>query len=244
MKDKKFLIAVVYYERPKVFLNALNSILNCNYDNFEVHVIDDGSINKAEPIAREVCASIIDKFKFTYINNSIEEKKRQGGSIHGKYLTEAIRQSSSDHVIVLCDDDAIYPNFLKNLNNFLNLPDNINKNYFYHNIVLYDSLKENYIDGVRNNNLTHFTNKHTEPINCNCAVDGSQVTFDREKFVNDDIFYAYPQTKSLDADSFQKMFSKWGPAYYSGLISQVKSWNNDNLGARSGEHDFITKDMI
>jgi hypothetical protein len=40
------------------------------------------------------------------------------------------------------------------------------------------------------------------------------------------------------------MFNSWGPAYYSGLISQVKCWNADNLGARSGEHDFITKDMI
>ena len=67
MKMNKFLIAIVYYERPKVLLNALNSILDISYPEFEVHLIDDGSVNRAEPIVREVCSSIIDKFKFDYI---------------------------------------------------------------------------------------------------------------------------------------------------------------------------------
>ncbi len=241
MNNKKFLIAVVYYERPKVFVNALNSILNCNYDNFEVHVIDDGSINKAEPIARQVCSSIIDKFKFTYINNSIEEKKRQGGSVHGKYLTEAIRQSNSDHVIVLCDDDAIYPNFLNNLNQLLNEKGDIP--YFYHNIVLYDSLKETYIDGVNRNDLSYFTNQWKEPIHCYCKVDGSQVTFDTKKFNENQISYPAPQTAGLDAASFQQMFDNWGPAIYSGLISQVKSNNQDNLLYKGGDGMFLTNDM-
>lgn len=244
MKYNKFLISIVYYERPQVLLNALNSILNIDYPNFEVHLIDDGSMNRAEPIVRDVCKNIIDKFKFSYIENSVQQKKLQGGSIHGKYLTDSIYGSDADHVIVLCDDDAIYPNFLNNLNELLNNSENEGKNYFYHNIVTYDSLTETYMDGVKRNDLSYFTNAWKEPINCYCKVDGSQVTFNRHKFVEDGISYAYPQTAGLDADSFQKMFDKWGPAFYSGLIGQIKSNNADNLINKGhGDRMFVTKDM-
>ena len=77
MKINKFLIAIVYYERPKVILNALKSILDIAYPEFEVHLIDDGSKNKAEPIVRDVCSSIIDKFKFDYIDNTVEQKRNR-----------------------------------------------------------------------------------------------------------------------------------------------------------------------
>ena len=86
MKMNKFLIILAYYERPTIVLNSLRSILNTSYPDYEVHFIDDGSTNRGEPIVREVCSSIIDKFKFDYIDNTIEQKKSQGGSIHGKYL--------------------------------------------------------------------------------------------------------------------------------------------------------------
>ena len=244
MKINKFLIAIVYYERPKVILNALKSILDIAYPEFGVHLIDDGSKNKAEPIVRDVCSSIIDKFKFDYIDNTVEQKKEQGGSLHGKYLTEAIRQSDADHVIVLCDDDAIYPHFLTKLNVFLNKEQNKDKNYFYHNMVLYDGLTESYLAGAERKDLSYFTNQWKTPINCVCRVDGSQVTFNRKRFVEDGIFYPHPQTSGLDAASFKLMFDKWGAAEYSGLISQVKSNNEDNLVYEDRtEKMFITNDM-
>ena len=244
MKLNKFLIAMVYYERPKVLLNALKSILDISYPEFEVHLIDDGSANRAEPIVRDVCSSIIDKFKFSYIENTVEQKKERGGSIHGKYLTEAIKESDADHVIVLCDDDAIYPHFLTKLNVLINKEENKVKPYFYHNMVLYDCLKEPYTEGVKRKDLSYFTNQWKVPINCVCRVDGSQGTYNRKRFVEDNIFYPYPQTSGLDAASFKQMFDKWGAAEYSGLISQVKSNNEDNLVYKDRtEKMFITNDM-
>lgn len=247
MKLNKFLIAMVYYERPKVLLNALNSILDIAYPNFEVHLVDDGSINKAEPVVREVCSSIIDKFKFDYIENTVEDKKKQGGSIHGKYLTEAIRQSDADHVIVLCDDDAIYPDFLTRLNILINKPENQDKHYFYHNIVLYDCLTESYKKGVERNDMNYFTNQWKVPINCSGRVDGSQVTYNRKRFVEDGIVYPSPQTSGLDSESFKQMYNAWGLATYSKLISQVKSNNADNLVWKDMDPNkdviYRTKDM-
>ena len=243
MKMNKFLIILAYYERPKIVLNSLRSILNIDYPYFDVVFIDDGSKNKGEPIVREYCKDIIDKFKFYYIDNTIEDKVKQGGSIHGKYLNDAIYNSDADHVIILCDDDAIYPNFLTKLNNHINK--NTNKKYFYHNMVLYNSLIEDYENGVNKKDFSYFTNQWKTPINCAGRVDSSQVTYSRECFVMDNLSYPYPQTSGLDMYIFNKMNEKWGTCEYSGLISQVKSNNEDNLVWKDNTNKmFITKDML
>lgn len=240
----KFLIILAYYERPRIVLNALNSLLDITYPEFEVHFIDDGSTKKGEPVVREVCNSIIDKFTFHYIDNTVEDKLKQGGSIHGNYLNKAIQSSDADHVIVLCDDDAIYPQFLTKLNRFLNKPENKDKKYFYHNMVLYNSLTERYSDGVDRNDLSYFTNQWKTPIHCSNRVDSTQVTYSRKAFVDDGLSYPYPQTSNLDSSIFNQMYEKWGLCYYSGLISQVKSNNEDNLVHKDKTNRmFITKDM-
>lgn len=240
----KFLIILAYYDRPIIVKNALKSIMDISYPNFEVHFIDDGSINKGEPIVRDICNPIIDKFTFHYINNTVEQKRIQGGSIHGEYLNLAIKESDADHVIILCDDDAIFPHFLTKLNNFLNKEDNLNKKYFYHNMVLYDSLKEDYKSGVERMDFSYFTNSHKTPINCAGRVDSSQVTYSRKDFIEYGLSYPSPQTSGLDMAIYNKMFSTWGPCEYSGLVSQVKSNNADNLVWKDRtDNMYITYDM-
>lgn len=247
MKQNKFLILLFYYERPKIFLNALNSILENNYyENFEVHVIDDGSTQRAEPIVREVCHHIIDKFKFTYIEDTIENKKSRGGSIFGKYANEAMLLSDSDHVIPLCDDDALYPGFLFRLNDYLNIEENKDKKYIYHHLVIYDSLTETYKQGFERHNTNYYTNNWTQPINCNCRVDSSQVTFSNHAFKNSpNVRYPFPKTDNLDAFIFQKMFENWGYGHFSGLIGQIKSDNQDNLlhKVNNGLERYSTADV-
>ena len=118
------------------------------------------------------------------------------------------------------------------------------KNYFYHNIVLYDCLREPYTNGVERGDLSYFTNQWKVPIHCSGRVDGSQVTYNRKRFVEDGIIYPAPQTSGLDSSSFIQMFDKWGLAEYSKLISQVKSNNEDNLIYKDRtEKMFITNDM-
>ena len=52
-KELKFLILLFYYNRPKMVLNALNSINKLSYKNFEIAFIDDGSDNPGEPVVKE-----------------------------------------------------------------------------------------------------------------------------------------------------------------------------------------------
>jgi hypothetical protein len=78
-------------------------------------------------------------------------------------------------------------------------------------------------------------------------VDSSQVTYSRYAFVESGFNYPYPQTAGLDQSIYQQMFSKWGNCHYSGLISQVKSNNEDNLVWKDMNKNkdviYQTKDM-
>ena len=62
--------------------------------------------------------------------------------------------------------------------------------------------------------------------------------------MDDGLKYPSPQTSMLDLVIYGQMFNAWGPAYYSGLISQVKSNNEDNLIFKDKtDKMFITNDM-
>lgn len=241
MKQNKFLIILAYYERPKIVLNALESILEMDYDNYEVHFIDDGSTQRGEEVVREKCASIIDKFTFHYIDNTPQQKEQQGGSIHGKYLNIAIQESDADYVMILCDDDAMYPTFFSKFNNFLNNEGDNVKPYYYSNVVIYDCLKEDYKLGIERNDLSKGINSFKEPISPSFKVDSSQVIYSRNRFIEDGLSYPHPQTKNLDAAMYSQMIHHWGLCYYTGLICQVKSFNRLNLGDR-GNNLWNTED--
>lgn len=239
--NHKFLIILAYYERPKIVLNALESILEMDYDNFEVHFIDDGSRQKGEPIVRERCASIIDKFTFHYIDNTPQQKEKQGGSLHGKYLNIAIQQSDADYVMILCDDDAMNPSFFKEFNDFLN-KENDKKPYYYNHVIIYNCLSENYKNAIKRNDTNHRLNRHTGSISPSCNVDSSQVIYSRKRFIDDGLSYPFPQTINLDANIYAQMLHKWGLCDYTSLISQIKSYNNLNLEYRKNKNIWNTED--
>ena len=111
-------------------------------------------------------------------------------------------------------------------------------------MVLYNSLIEPYERGVERKDFSYFTNQHKTPINCAGKLDSSQVTYSRDAFVKSEFNYPFPQTSGLDRSIYDKMFVEWGNCHYSGLISQVKSNNDDNLVWKDNtDKMFITKDM-
>jgi len=242
MKKNKFLILLAYYDRPKIVLNALHSLNELDYENFEVAFIDDGSINKGKDIAVRECPSIIDKFKFIYIDNSIDEKKSQGGSVFGMYMNNAIKESDADYVIVLCDDDALFSDYLTNLNKFYN--DNPDKSWCYSHVKFYDPEIETYCEAVdepldKTFNVASL-NHHTGPIVPSCRVDSSQVSFRRKSFIDNQVWFPFPQTKDLDRSVFEKMIHHLGLCHFSGFYGQYKGWFINQLGVkhRLGKDDF------
>jgi glycosyltransferase involved in cell wall biosynthesis len=230
--ESKILIVLFYYNRPNLVRTALNSIKNHNYSNWEVAFIDDGSEISGKSIVEEIFEDT-SNFKFYNTNDTIDDKlNRNGvnGSLMGKVANEAILESDADYVLMLCDDDALYPDYLLKLNQYFQ--DNLEENYVYSHIKIFDPTTEN--PSVDLPFRDHTLNK-TDTICPFYALDMSQISWRRKPFEeNEDIRFPYPFTVNIDAELFLKMYSNWGNIKFSGFIGQYKAIFLDNLSHRMG----------
>ena len=243
MSNIKFEIILSYYKRPKMVLNALESIKNSYYKNWHLTLIDDSGDDSFKE----------DFFKFGFKKDKVdyiavmmpdEEKIKLGGSMFGKYINDVIENTDADVIIPLCDDDALLPDYMSNLNTFYTK--NPNSMWAYCHLKYYNPQYESYklaksTPDNPNLNFPHM-NANTTPINPYCRVDSSQVTFRTDALLDGDIRYAYPQTANLDADIYSKFFKKHGNCDFMGTIGQCKGWFDGQLGVknRQGKNGFIT----
>lgn len=235
MKQLKILILMVYYNRPLLVKNALNSILRSNelHQNWELLFGDDNSIIPGKPIAEDILKDHLSKITFVNSNLSIEEKL-QKGLVLGKFANEAIKRSDADIAITLCDDDELHPKYLFNLNNyFLN---NQNILYCYSNVLVFNPIIQKTSD-IDENIIFQRYNKFNEPINPVGKVDSSQVAWrldcckkydawfaDSTKFVNEK-----PWTRDTDRSLFENLYEKCGLCHPTGFVSQYKGIHDYQL---------------
>ena len=234
---KKILILLFYYNRPSLVKIALNSIKNHSYKNWEIAFIDDNSEEPGKPIAEEILANQIHKVKFYNTNDSLADKLNRGkehGSIFGKYAQIAVEESTADYVLMLCDDDALYPEYFNNLVKYFDeYPE---ENYVYSHIHTYDPI----ITPLEANPPfeDHHLNK-TWPLNPYFNIDMSQVAWRRKPFLEKGIKFPYPMTANLDAVIFNQMHNHFGDCKFSGFIGEYKGiykgGYDDQLSHRMGK---------
>lgn len=232
MKNFKFLVILFYYNRPNLVKNALNSLKNSEYTNWELAFIDDGSDIPGESIVKYTFSDL-SNITFYNSNDSIQDKiKRNGyqGSNMGMYGQQALVDSKSDYAIFLCDDDMILPSYLGNLNTFYNI--NIDKNYSYCHIKVYDPKitipSEPFDKSLYHQNIT-------EPTCPFYKLDMSQVSFNVKETLNQGIKFPYPYTVNIDAEIFLQMYSRWGDITFNGIDGEYKAIYEDNLMRRAGD---------
>jgi glycosyltransferase involved in cell wall biosynthesis len=235
MKDLKFLIILAYYKRPKMVLNALESIKNLSYQNWNLEFIDDSG---DDDFKSTLLNYGLDNSKINYVAicDSEEQKLVQGGSRHGEFMNNAIHNSDSDVVIILCDDDAIIDGYFEYLNEYYNL--NPEVNWAYSKVMFFNPSLDHYSQSTLTTNYTHqgsvynTLNQYEEPIYPYCKVDGSQVSFRTKVFKEGNIFYPSPQTRNLDAAIFSKIYNQYGYCYPTFTYGQYKGVFEDQLGNR------------
>lgn len=224
----KILIVLAYWNRPNMVKNALNSIKEMNYDNWELAFIDDGSDPDkiGEPIVRDILQDHLHKIKFIRSTTKMEERVEQGH--HGLFMNYAIVISEADVVITLCDDDAITKDYFTNINNFFT--NNPNEVWGYSHCVAFDPTTQDYHDAPLIAN--HFTDGHTGRIAPACNVDSSQVACRTKCTRQDGVYWNFPQTWCLDQSFFEKMYAKYGACPFMGCIGQYKGIFSDQMGKR------------
>ena len=240
MDSNKILILLFYYNRPQMVVNALKSLNKSTYNNIEIAFIDDGSPNPGKPIAESILdKDLLQKTIFFNTNQTTEQKIKQGGSIFGKFANQAIKNSSSNIALMLCDDDALTPGYLEYLNAYFNL--NPDVNHCYSKVLFYDPSKEDYTQSKESTTYNHpgttyKLNHYDKPINAYCKVDSSQVAWRTKCNIEGKIWFPYPQTRNLDASLFNQLYSQFGFCYPTHYIVQCKGAFEDQLGNRFSEN--------
>jgi glycosyltransferase involved in cell wall biosynthesis len=106
--SKKFSIIIPVYNRPDEVEELLQCLVNQTYSNFEVVIIEDGSVIK--------CEEVIEKFKPTLvINYYFQQNMGQGFA-----RNTGFKYAQGDYFIVLDSDALIENNYLEIVENQLN----------------------------------------------------------------------------------------------------------------------------
>ena len=96
-----FTIIIPTYNRADFIANTIQSVLNQTYTNFEIIVVDDGSIDDTE----EVVKTIADKRIYYYKKENAER---------GASRNYGVERANGNYITFLDSDDLLYPNFFKN----------------------------------------------------------------------------------------------------------------------------------
>lgn len=243
--DLKFLIILAYYKRPIMVKNALDSIKNLSYDNWELVFLDDSGDTSYES---ELFNFGLDNSKVTYmpINQTDDDKLLQGGSRHGEYMNSIIENSNSDVVIILCDDDALHSDYLTKLNTFYNENPSINWSYckvFFYNpeLEFYSESGDKTSSQYNNIGSTYTLNMWNTPIDPRSRVDSSQVTYRKNYFMNIGAKYPSPATAGLDAAIYTQLLNTGELCSPNGIYGQYKGAFADQLGNRNKNNTFDVK---
>jgi glycosyltransferase involved in cell wall biosynthesis len=97
-------VLVTVYNRTEYLRNAIESVLNQSFRDFEVVVLDDSGI----AIAKDICDPYLSCGKVRYQPNA----KTLGVA---ESLRAAIEDCRSDFISILNDDDRLEPGFLSAL---------------------------------------------------------------------------------------------------------------------------------
>ncbi|MGO3706851.1 MAG: glycosyltransferase family 2 protein [Mesonia hippocampi] len=102
----KFSVVIPLFNKEKFILSTLKSVMNQNFKDFEVIIVDDGSTDKS--------AEIVNAFTDKRINYFYQENK---GAATTRNV--AIKKASGDFIALLDADDYWYPSYLEEQNRLI-----------------------------------------------------------------------------------------------------------------------------
>jgi glycosyltransferase involved in cell wall biosynthesis len=216
-----------YYNRPNLIRFGLKSIKEQSYKNWNLVLIDDGSNQSAYQSMCEILNDDIHKCKYINTYMAAEDKIKLGGSLFGLYWTHACLNKACDLGVMLCDDDALVPDYLENLNQFF--VNNPNEMWCYTHYKGYDPYAQKDFSNIK---ISVNSALNTERINPDSKLDASQVAFKLNAFRENYVEFGYPKTANLDSDLYRKLYPIYGPCPYAGFFGQYKGLPSNRLENR------------
>lgn len=110
MKESKISIIIPTYNRVWCIENAIKSVINQDYDNWELFIVDDWSTDNTKEVVKKY---LNEKIKYFYKENSWQY-------ISVNYAIDNLISKNSDLLFILDSDDEFLPWILKDVNKEFN----------------------------------------------------------------------------------------------------------------------------
>lgn len=224
------LVLLFSYNRPTLLREALESLNESESKNFSIALIDDGSNFDVNSVAQAtICEELRPRLFFMPTNDTQEQKEVRGGSIFGKFANEAMATIPSDLVIMLCDDDKIYPSYIGNLEKFFIAHPEIM--YCHSHVIPYDPWSGQNHKEAPYPGFSYWLNREgfIDPF---CQVDSSQVCWRTSCSTEGGVQFPWPQTAALDSVIYGQLRNTYGLCAYSEFIGQWKANGRGTITSR------------
>jgi len=103
----KVMAAITHFERPAKLYDAMLSLACQSYPNVELVVVDDGSSTQETLLALKRLQPLMDKLQIRLI--------RQENRYLGAARNRAVKDTASDYLLFVDDDDIAFPNLIQTL---------------------------------------------------------------------------------------------------------------------------------
>lgn len=235
MQDLKFLILLLYYDRPELVKASLESIANQTYKNYEVLFLDDSEdFEPGFKVYTEALETLAGDFNYQHTGDTTEAKNARGGSLIGKFCNEEMLKSQADIAFWVCDDDQIKPNYLADLNEYYKANPEIM--YSYADVTVNDPSVEDWRAKLAAPPNDHFLNHNHNGHNLGNSKDSSQVSWRLQCIKEGRIRMKSPLTAVLDYWLWLDLFNKYGNGVYNGINGVIKSYWKSQLGSRGNTY--------
>ena len=105
--NPKFSVIIPTYNRANLLKQAVESVLKQTYDNFEVLVVDDYSVDKTPLVMRGIQKESNKKIEYVRL------EENSGGP--SKPINMGVKMADGKYVYILGDDDKLLPDALEKL---------------------------------------------------------------------------------------------------------------------------------
>ena len=236
------LILLPYFNRPKLLRNALLSVKNLDDPNWVLAFIDDASpTEEGLDVLKEILGDEILQGKVRIYRVSREEKVSLNWTTPPRYMNKAIRETESDLVMILCDDDALLPDYLTRCREYFYVT-NPQAIYGYSSLIPFYPPEET--PGPHLPIRDFWTNHEVDacPVN---NIDASQVVWVRYVQLERGIWFAENRQFDHDAGLWEAMWHQgYGLCPFMGFFGQYKAFHPKQLTHLKGVTDFqISRDV-
>ena len=233
-RDLTVLVLMCYYERPNMVTVGLQSLLAQTYPNWRLAFVDDGSAQPGEPILKRVMEPVMDKVTVYNTGDSVETKIAKGGSRFGSFWNRAIEEIPADIAVMLCDDDALIPEYFENLNTWFQ--ENEGQAYCFSHVRVFDPFELTDLDEIEG--TPHSLNM-TGSISPSNQIDASQVAWRTSCQLEGGVWFPSPCTVALDSAFYNGLHAKYGDCPFSGFEGQYKGKHESALSVRGDTYGKV-----